>query len=139
MQVPGNRTILSSVKKFSCSDLSSRVKKMNIVPTSINRFLTRKFDVGDVKMVEEKRLTTVMHLPSYKVIKKIESHTRRIGDKVATTTVTVTKKTGNRVEESDLSAEELKQFNDEWDKVNKPSKDFDDQWQELSKPGDYEN
>jgi hypothetical protein len=70
--------------------------------------------VEDISMVEEKKSTTVTELESGELIEKIETHIRRIGDKV----VTITKKNGDQVEETDLSAAELKKFNDQWKKVS---------------------
>ena len=124
MSVPGNCTTVASGKKHSCSDLSSERKKekkrmssKSVKEVHSIRTTKLKFNVGDVAMVEEKKSTIVTELESGKFIEKIECHTRRIGDKV----VTVTKKNGDRVEETDLSADELKQFNDQWKKASKTS------------------
>jgi hypothetical protein len=71
---------------------------------------THKLTKGDVLLVEEKK-EILISTTSGKKLKEIHVHTRRIGNK----SVTVTEEDGNKMEETQMTAEELKEFSEQWE------------------------
>jgi len=73
--------------------------------------------VNGKKLMEEKKITTIKDFESDKKLREVISHLRKIGEKSITTTI----ENGTRKEETDMTAEEKEQFNQEWEKYWQPA------------------
>lgn len=78
--------------------------------------------VGGVEFVEEKKTTTVTSKDSGKKLGEIITHKRSIGDK----SVTVTQEDGQKKEQTDLTDEDRKEFDSEWNHKWKPTLKYEE-------------
>jgi len=78
--------------------------------------------VDGVEFVEEKKTTTVTSKDSGTKLGEIISHKRQIGDK----SVTLTQENGEKKEETDLTDEERKEFDSDWNQKWRPTLKYEE-------------
>ena len=79
---------------------------------------THNLVVDGEHLVEEKKTTSVTSKDTGKVLSEIRQHERRIGSQSIMMMIT---EDGRKKEETELSDEEKKQFNSDWQKLWKPA------------------